>query len=319
MKLKLVIVVFSIVCLSCNAKKYNTSNVIENKVSLAYKTNAQLGEGAIWNYKTKELYWVDIEGKSLNIYNPKTSTNRVLETPSRIGTVVPKNDGKVLVALEDGIYNINLHTGKSSLFLNMKEELIGIRLNDGKCDPSGRFWVGSMHFDQIKGKAKLFCIKNKSEFETKIDSVTISNGIVWTSDYKTMYYIDTPTAQIKAYDFDNETGNISNGRIAVEIPETLGYPDGMTIDEDDMLWVGMWNGNAVIRFNPNTGKVIQKIEVPAHNITSCAFGGETLETLYITSARVDMTEEELKQYPLAGSVFKIKPGVKGVKSSFFKH
>jgi len=134
MKLKLVIVVFSIVCLSCNAKKYNTSNVIENKVSLAYKTNAQLGEGAIWNYKTKELYWVDIEGKSLNIYNPKTSTNRVLETPSRIGTVVPKNDGKVLVALEDGIYNINLHTGKSSLFLNMKEELIGRRLNDGKCD-----------------------------------------------------------------------------------------------------------------------------------------------------------------------------------------
>ncbi|MCL4160813.1 UNVERIFIED_CONTAM: hypothetical protein GTU68_014885 [Idotea baltica] len=174
-----------------------------------------------------------------------------------------------------------------------------------------------MHFNQTKGKAKLFSIENSTKIETKIDSVTISNGIVWTADKKTMYYIDTPTSQIKAYDFDNETGTISNGKVVVEISEALGYPDGMAIDEDDMLWVGMWNGNAVIRFNPKTGKVLQKIEVPAHNVTSCAFGGDNLEILYITTASIDMTDAELNKYPLAGSVFKVIPGVKGVKASFF--
>ena len=223
------------------------------------------------------------------------------------------------IPLEDGIHTIDLETGTTSIFLNMKDALKGRRLNDGKCDPSGRFWVGSMHFSQTKGEAKLFCITNEPNIETKIDSVTISNGIVWTADKKTMYYIDTPTSQIKAYDFNNETGEIFNGRVAVEIPENLGFPDGMTIDEEDMVWVGMWNGNAVIRFNPKTGKVLQRIQVPAHNITSCAFGGDKLETLYITSARLDMTEEELKQYPLAGSVFKVVPGVKGVNSTFFKN
>lgn len=297
--------------------KMNTTE--ETRVTLAYQTKAELGEGAIWNYKTKELYWIDIEGKSLNIYNPKTNINKVLETPSRVGTVVPKNNKEALVALEDGIYNIDLETGSTSMFLSMEEALKDRRLNDGKCDPSGRFWVGSMHFNQTKGEAKLFCITNEPKIETKIDSVTISNGIVWTADKKTMYYIDTPTSQIKAYDFNNETGAISNGRVAVEIPKDLGFPDGMTIDEEDMVWVGMWNGNAVIRFNPKTGKVLQRIEVPAHNITSCAFGGDKLDTLYITSARVDMTEEELKKYPLSGSIFKVVPGVKGVNSTFFKN
>ncbi|MUU79129.1 SMP-30/gluconolactonase/LRE family protein [Winogradskyella endarachnes] len=311
--------IVSITLISCGITNDTLSTTEENKVTLAYLTKAKLGEGAIWNDKTKELYWIDIEGKSLNIYNPKTNINKVLKTPSRVGTVVPKNKTEALVALEDGIHTINLKTGSTSLFLNMKDDLKGKRLNDGKCDPSGRFWVGSMHFNQTKGEAKLFCVTNKPELETKIDSVTISNGIVWTSDKQTMYYIDTPTSQIKAYDFNNDTGAISNERIAVEIPEELGYPDGMTIDKEDMLWVGMWNGNAVIRFNPNTGKVLKRIEVPAHNITSCAFGGDNLEILFITSARVDMTVEELENYPLAGSIFKVVPGVKGVKSNFFKN
>ena len=200
----------------------------------------------------------------------------------------------------------------------MKEELIGCRLNDGKCDPSGRLWVGSMNWQQEKGKAQLFNITKDGVVSTKIDSVTISNGIVWTKNKKTMYYIDTPTSQIKAYDYNNASGDISNERVVVEIPEELGFPDGMTIDAEDMVWAGMWNGNAVIRFNPKTGEILQKIEIPAHNVTSCAFGGENLETLYVTTAKIDMTNEELEKYPLAGSVFKVNPGVKGVKSNFFK-
>lgn len=306
-----------LICISCKPKEKIVTNTML-KAEIEYKIASDLGEGAIWNHKTQELYWIDIEKKTLNIYNPKIKTNKILSMPSRIGTVVPFKTNQVLSALEDGVYKTNLETGDSELFINMQEALIGSRLNDGKCDPSGRFWVGSMHLEQKQGHAKLFNINNSGALNMQIDSVTISNGIVWTSDKTKMYYIDTPTSEIKVYDYDDDTGTISNAKIVVKIPESLGYPDGMAIDENDMLWVGMWNGNAVIQFNPNTGKVIQKIEVPAHNITSCAFGGKDLKTLYITSARVDMTEEELKKYPLSGSVFKVIPGVKGVKSSFYK-
>ena len=316
------IIGFSIILFACNSKNYKKikeEKKQNNIASLEYKVEANLGEGAIWNYKTHELYWIDIEGRQLNIYNPKSKINKVLNTESRIGTVVPFTEDEALIALENGVHKIDIQTGKSNLFTDMKNELLGSRLNDGKCDPSGRFWVGSMHLEQETGKANLYTITSENILQKKIDSVTISNGIVWTSDKKTMYYIDTPTSTIKEFDYNNETGEISNGKIAVKIPIKFGFPDGMTIDEENMLWVGMWNGNAVIRFNPKTGKVISKIEVPAHNITSCAFGGENLETLYITSARIDMTEEELIKYPLAGSLFSINPGVKGVKSNFYKH
>ncbi|WP_297803626.1 SMP-30/gluconolactonase/LRE family protein [uncultured Polaribacter sp.] len=316
------IIGFSIILFACNSKNYKKikeEKKQNNIASLEYKVEANLGEGAIWNYKTHELYWIDIEGRQLNIYNPKSKINKVLNTESRIGTVVPFTEDEALIALENGVHKIDIQTGKSNLFTDMKSELLGSRLNDGKCDPSGRFWVGSMHLEQETAKANLYTITSENILQKKIDSVTISNGIVWTSDKKTMYYIDTPTSTIKEFDYNNETGEISNGKIAVKIPIKFGFPDGMTIDEENMLWVGMWNGNAVIRFNPKTGKVISKIEVPAHNITSCAFGGENLETLYITSARIDMTEEELIKYPLAGSLFSINPGVKGVKSNFYKH
>lgn len=290
----------------------------KQKATLAYRAEASLGEGAIWNDQKQELLWIDIEGKKLHNYNPKTNKNKSLTMPSRPGTVVPERGNSVMVALEDGIHRVDLKTGKNKLFADMSANLKGSRLNDGKCDPSGRLWVGSMHFQQLSGKANLFRVDGSRNYEVQKDSVTISNGIVWTADKKTMYYIDTPTLEIKAYDYNDEIGMISNERVVVKISESLGYPDGMTIDEEGMLWVGMWNGNAVIRFNPITGKLDRKIEVPAHNVTSCAFGGENLDVLYITSARIDTTPEELKKYPLSGSVFKVKPGVKGVESNFFK-
>lgn len=319
---KYILIVAAIIFVSCNSNKKQPEKSVEaiktNEVTVAYQVDAALGEGAIWNHETNELFWIDIEGKSLNMLDPKTKQNRSFSTASHIGIVVPKSKDEALVALVDGIYTMNLNTGQTEIFADMKDVLTGCRLNDGKCDPAGRLWVGSMNWQQEKGKADLFMIQNDRSVTTKIDSVTISNGIVWTKDKKTMYYIDTPTSQIKAYDYDNATGNISNGRVAVEVSPDLGFPDGMTIDAEDMVWVGMWNGNAVIRFNPKTGKLLQKIEVPAHNVTSCAFGGENLETLFITTAKLDMTDEEHKKYPLAGSVFKVNPGVKGVKSNFFK-
>ncbi|WP_336068013.1 SMP-30/gluconolactonase/LRE family protein [Mesoflavibacter sp. CH_XMU1404-2] len=314
--------IFILTTTSCKQKQ-SKNNIIEDETNsqktatLEYKINSKLGEGALWNYKTQEFYWVDIEGKTLNIYNPKTKTNKVIKTPSRVGTVVPYTKQQAVVALEDGIYKINLENGDLKQISNVESDITENRFNDGKCDPKGNLWVGSMHLKESLPNANLYKVEPNGVTTKMVDSVTISNGIVWSKDTKKMYYIDTPSKSIKSYDYDIETSTISNEKIAVNIPESLGYPDGMTIDENDTLWVGLWNGNAVAQFDPKTGELISKIEVPAHNVTACAFGGENLDILYITTSTNDMTEEERKKYPLAGSIFKCKPGVKGVTAFFF--
>lgn len=288
------------------------------QAKLLYKIEAQLGEGPIWNHRTKELLWVDIESTKLHLYDPTSNTNRGLLTPSRVGTVVPIDDTLAVVALQDGAYTINTQSGSLSLLAPLDSGNLDTRLNDGKCDPQGRFWVGSMHMPQDRADGNLYRIDSAGTSRVMLDSITISNGIVWTKDSKTMYYIDTPTGLIRAFDFNPSSGEISNERTAVVIPEELGFPDGMTIDEEDKLWVGLWNGNAIARFDPLSGELIAKVEVPAHNVTACAFGGANLDTLFITTARVDMTDEELEAYPDAGSLFYVIPDVKGVNSSFYK-
>lgn len=285
--------------------------------SLEFEITSQLGEGAFWNYKTGEFYWVDILGKQLHIYSPATKTNRSLPTPSGIGTVVPQTDSTAVVALVDGIYIINTVSGALTPLSDVEKTVTTNRFNDGKADPNGNLWVGSMHYEQTAPQASLYKVAPTGETTKMVDSVTISNGIVWTKDQSTMYYIDTPTGTIQAYDFDSNTATISNQRTAAVIPQAMGFPDGMAIDSEDMLWVGLWNGNAVVRFDPKNGKLLSRIEVPAHNVTACAFGGHNLDKLYITTASVDMTEEEKAKYPLAGSVFVADPGVRGVKSAFF--
>jgi sugar lactone lactonase YvrE len=287
------------------------------KAVLEYKTNAKLGEGALWNFQTQEFYWVDIEGKMFHIYNPKTKANRSFPTPSRVGTVVPSGKDEALLALEDGIYKINTQSGEIKPFSPVEKELTQNRFNDGKCDPAGNLWVGSMHLEQSAPEANLWKISPDGNATKMLDSITISNGIVWTKDKKTMYYIDTPTGLIRAFDYDVNAATISNERTAVVVPTSLGYPDGMAIDAEDKLWVGLWNGDAVARFDPTTGKLISKIDVPAHNVTACAFGGANLDTLYITTASVDMTEEEKGKFPDAGSLFMAVPGVRGQRSVFF--
>ncbi|MBK6901933.1 MAG: SMP-30/gluconolactonase/LRE family protein [Saprospirales bacterium] len=284
---------------------------------LEYQIAAQLGEGPFWNHQTRELYWVDIEGKLLHIYDPVIRTDRTFPMPSRIGTVVPAGAEEALVALKDGIYKINTRTAMISLFCSLEADLPDNRFNDGKCDPAGRLWVGSMDLGTTRPTGALYRIDPDGKATKMLDSITISNGIAWTSDQKTMYYIDTPTRQIRAYDYDHASGDISNERVAVEVPRALGHPDGMAIDEEDKLWVGIWGGHCVARFDPRTGQLLSRIEVPALNVTSCAFGGANLDTLYITTASTDMTEEEQLAYPIAGALFKAVPGVRGVKSAFF--
>jgi sugar lactone lactonase YvrE len=290
----------------------------EMSVELLLATENELGEGAFWNAETQEFWWVDIEGKTLNIYDTQRKTHRKIEVQQRIGTVVPSADGRfAVVALQNGVWKIDLKTEEKIFIGSPETDTANIRLNDGKCDPAGRLWVGSMHLKQTKHAAALFRINTDGSIKKMQDSVTISNGIAWSADAKTMYYIDTDRGNVRAYDYDNATGEISGERVVITVSDTLGYPDGMTIDAEGMLWIALWNGNCVSRWNPNTGELLQRIEVPAHNVSSCAFGGKNLDTLFITTARTDMTAAELKEKPLSGGVFSVVTGVKGVRLPFF--
>lgn len=286
-------------------------------LKLEIDAKAELGEGGIWHPSENKLYWIDIEGKELHIFNPKDKTDIVLRVGERVGTVVPVSGGGALVALQTGIHFINTKTGELHFLANPLPHQ-NIRFNDGKCDPAGRFWVGSMHLDQTTGAASMYRLDADGSIHEMFDDVSISNGITWSADAKTMYYVDSPLNRIDAFDYNIESGAIKNRRVIVTIADELGGPDGMTIDEEGKLWVALWGGNGVGRFDPASGKLLQKIDVPAPHITSCAFGGEHLDTLYITSAREGLTEQQLKQYPLSGGLFSIIPGVNGVPAEFYK-
>lgn len=290
----------------------------ETEVELVLDTKSDLGEGAIWNYKTGELIWVNITDKILNFYNPRLKSNKEMLTGQMIGTVVPAESGKMMVALENGFYQLDPETGAKKLIANPEEGIKGNRFNDGKCDPAGRFWAGTMSTDGKRQAGALYRLDPDSSVHKMIDNVSTSNGVVWSPDYTKMYYIDTPTRKVMAWDYDNETGEISNPETAIEVPEEMGYPDGMTIDAEGNVWIALWGGSAVGCWNPETGELLRTIDVPAKNVTSCAFGDDDLGTLYITTARQGTSDEELEKFPLAGGVFKIRPGVKGVEAFFFK-
>lgn len=282
--------------------------------SLELETKALLGEGAIWHPVENRLYWIDIEGKHLHIYDPETKKNQSFDVGARIGTVVPVQTGGVLIALQTGIYKMDLKSGRKDFITNPLPDS-ALRFNDGKCDPSGRFWVGSLALDSRKKGASLYRLDLNKQIHTVLNNVTISNGIVWTADRKTMYYVDTPTRMVQAFDYDDNSGTITNRRVAIKIPDGMGAPDGMTIDAEGKLWVALWGGFAVGRFDPQTGELLQKISVPAPNVSSCSFGGKNLDVLYITTARAWVNPEKLIEYPFSGSLFSAKPGVKGLPAS----
>lgn len=291
-------------------------NYIELEAELLLDAKATLGEGAIWHPAERRLYWVDIEGRKLHLFDPGTQESKTWPVGERIGTVVPVVNGGALVALQNGVHFIDTETGKLSFIANPLEE-DDIRFNDGKCDPAGRFWVGSMALDSRKGAATLYRMEHNGQITQMLDKLSVSNGLVWTADKQRMYFIDTPTRKVQAFAYDHETGSIRKERDVIAIPEHEGKPDGMTIDESGRLWIALYGGGGVGCWDPETGEMLMKVTVPAPHTTSCAFGGSRLDTLYITTARDGLDKEQLQQYPLSGGIFAIKPDAKGVPANFF--
>lgn len=274
---------------------------------------SRVGEGAIWDVNKSLLYWVDILSGEVCIYNPITGENRIIQTCQAVGTVVPRASGGLLVALHNGIASLDLETEKLTLLADPEWDIPSNRFNDGKCDPAGRFWAGTMEFSGEIGKGALYCFDTDGVVTKKVSPVSISNGIIWSCDHSTMYYIDTLLDNVRAWDFDVETGEISNERVVIE-NQGSGHFDGMSIDEEDMLWIAMAGGWAVRRFDPGSGRQLESLKLPVSIVTSCAFGGENLDELYITSIGDGFSDQQWKEEPLAGSLLRIKAPVRGVPS-----
>ena len=290
---------------------------MSQSAELVLDAQAALGEGAIWDADRRFLYWVDILGCQVHIYDPVTRQDQVIDVGQYVGTIVPRRSGGVMLALHHGFASLDLETGQVEIVVEPKESLPGNRFNDGKCDPAGRFWAGTLALDGTPNVASLYRLDADMSVHKMLGEVTCSNGIVWTLDNRTMYYIDTGLRRVDAFDYDHETGSISGRRAAFEVPTEMGYPDGSTLDSEGMLWVALWQGGAVSRWNPVTGELLQVVKVPAPNVTSCAFSGPNLDQLYITTARNGLGENALAEHPLAGGLFCAEVGVAGLPAVGF--
>ena len=289
-----------------------------NPTPLLHHT-CELGEGPVWDEQNQRLLWVDILRGELHQYNTKTKDHRFFSVGQMIGSFALNEKGGFVAAVKDGFVNIDGETGIISGINNHEIHLTKNRFNEGKCDPSGRFWAGSMSLNDETGAGALYMLDHDFSVHRKRDNISISNGMAWSLDGKKMYYIDTPTYRVMAFDFDEKTGSIRSPVSVIEIKTEDGSPDGMTIDTEGKLWIAHWDGWQITRWNPATGKLLSRISIPAARVTSCIFGGPTFEDLYITTAKTGLTYKQLNDQPLAGSLFVIKDcGFKGLPATKFK-
>lgn len=286
---------------------------MSDTVELVIDAKAELGEGAIWDAQAQRLYWLDIMKGEVHIYDPAAQTDRCIHVGEMVGTVVPRASGGLMLAVERGFASLDLNTEHLELVAAPEPRRPDLRFNDGKCDPAGRFWAGTMgKDDMVDGAGTLYCLDAEQRLWPRVTGATCPNGIAWTFDRRTLYWVDTGGQTVDAFDYDDATGEIANRRAVITLPREYGRPDGMTMDAQGRLWVAGWDGHHVTCWDPANGECLRVLQVPASQVTSCAFGGPNLDALYITSARTGLDEATLARQPLAGGLFVCRPGVRGV-------
>ena len=239
---------------------------------------------------------------------PSGPADRAIEVGQPVGAAVPTDDGRLILAVRDGFALLDLDRAHVELIVEVERELTGNRMNDGKSDPAGRFWAGSMALDVRAGAGALYRLDADRNVELMVPGVSISNGLGWSPDGRLMYYVDSPEGRVDVFDFDATTGTIANRRPFAKVAG--GDPDGMAIDAGGGIWVAVWGAGKVLHFLPDA-TLSDEIELPVSRITSCCFGGPELQDLYITSAWQGMAEDQRAREPLAGGIFRSRPGVQG--------
>jgi len=283
--------------------------------SLLYRSNCILGEGAFWHAARQSFFWVDIDGKRLHEYVTQSTKVNSWSFQHRPSMIALNTLGQLIITFQGGVARFDLQTETLLELLEIEKDIPDNRTNDGGIDRAGRLWIGTMNTQFKEGAGALYCIGNDLTLTKKIAGLTIPNGLVWSLDDRTMFHIDSPTRKVQAYSFDHKTGTIAFERTAITIPQELGTPDGMSIDEEGMLWIAHWNGFGVYRWNPETGTLLNKIEVPVPQVSSCAFGGPNYDQLFITTARENFSAESIEKYPDSGSIYIAQPGVRGVRKN----
>ena len=285
------------------------------KVTTAIDSHNVLGEGPWWSVQEGVLYWIDIKSPKLQRWNPETDEQTVWELPAQVGCFVKTTSGSGLMAMQHGIFYFDFNTETLTPIVDPEADKPGNRFNDGACDRKGRFWIGSMD-DSEQGRylGALYRMDEDHAILNVKSEVGISNGLGWSPDNTVMYYADSYANCIYAYDYDIETGTATNERILVRVDK--GAPDGLTVDSEGYIWNAQWGAWRVVRYAPD-GSIDLVLDVPVEQPTSCMFGGSDLRDLYITSASIRLTPEELEQQPEAGNVLVVRTDVPGLPEPLF--
>jgi len=281
---------------------------IENSKSL-------LGEGPLYNQKDNSHYWTDIKGMKLFKYDLKTKEIKNYNFHKPIGSFAFTSQDKIIVTTTNGFEYANLKDNSLTPIVDLEINLPHNRFNDGKCDAKGRYLAGTMDNDEKEIKGSLYSFDGVNIKKLEKD-LFISNGLGWSPDSKKFYLTDSLKRVIYAYDYDLKSGNISNKKIFANIDEKDGYPDGLCVDSEGYIWSAHWYGWKITRYSPD-GSIDSIYNMPVPKVTSCNFGGEKLDTLFITTAAFELSEEEFKKAPLSGYTFALKTQAKGQKPNIF--
>lgn len=260
------------------------------------------GEGPVWDEASGRLLWVDLTGGKLHALDAGAGTVETRDFPEPVCAVAPFADGRLLVAFAKRIAWVDRASGAATATVCEAEpHLPGNRCNDGKVDPAGRFWIGTMSAGgSVPGAGALYRLDG-GRLVPVLGGLTIANGMGWTADARTMFFIDSPTREVWAFDFDPGDSSIANRRTVVRVPEELGFPDGMCVAPNDTIWVAHWGAGCVCRWDPKTGGLLEKITTGCPHTSSCCLGPDG--SLYITTSRLGLDEQALARAPMSGRLF----------------
>lgn len=284
-----------------------------------------LGESPLWHPVEQRLYWTDIPGKELHRHDPRTGQHRRWGFDVEVGSLAPMRDGGLLLARRDGLWRFDPETAKQHPLVPPPYDMSRERFNDGKCDPQGRFWVGTIYEPRDPPLAALYCHEQGRGLRRMTGDITTCNGLGWSPDSRTLYFSDTKAHTIYAQDFDPATAQIGPRRVFAQFPlkqanQALdhygGRPDGAAVDTEGAYWCAMFEGQRLLRLSPE-GKVLRDIRLPVRCATMPCFGGPDLKTLYITTSREKRPEAELAAQPLAGRVLTMRLDTAGLPASLF--
>jgi sugar lactone lactonase YvrE len=284
-------------------------------VRVALRLGAEIGEGPAWDAATGTLLMVDILRGVVHVYNPAAGSHRTIDVGQPVGAALPRSGGGAMLAVGSGFATLDLDSGAVELVAAVSSGPPG-RMNDAKCDSAGRLWAGTTTFDTIPRAGALYRLDPGGTVTKMLAGVTLSNGLDWSPDDRTMYYVDSANPRIDAFDFDPVAGAIERRRMFAQIPAGWGTPDGLTVDAEGFVWVALWGGARVQRFAPD-GRPDRTVPLPVPAVASCAVGGPDLATLYVTTARFGLTEAQLGAAPCSGDLFALEVAVRGVPARPF--